>query len=201
MLVLSSPSGAGKTTLSRMLMEQDNGIVMSVSATTRRRRPGETEGTDYFFVDDGRFDQMVGDGEFFEHATVFEHRYGTPAAPVRAALAQGRDVLFDIDWQGAQQLKEAAREDVASIFILPPSMDELERRLRARAQDPEDIVLRRMAKAADEMSHWAEYDYILVNDEADESLNAVFTILEAERMKRPRQAGLAEFVMNLQPAD
>ena len=128
MLVLSSPSGAGKTTLSRMLMEHDNKIVMSVSATTRLPRPGEIEGTDYFFVDNGRFDQMVRDGEFLEHATVFEHRYGTPAAPVQAALSQGRDVLFDIDWQGAQQLKEAAREDVASVFILPPSLGELERR-------------------------------------------------------------------------
>ena len=201
MFVLSSPSGAGKTTLSRMLMEHDNGIVMSVSATTRHPRPGETEETDYFFVDDGRFDQMVSDGEFLEHATVFEHRYGTPAAPVQAALSQGRDVLFDIDWQGAQQLKEAAREDVASVFILPPSLGELERRLRARAQDPEDVVLRRMAKASNEMSHWAEYDYILVNEKIDESLHAVCTILDAERMKRSRQAGLAEFVMNLQPGD
>jgi len=197
MLVLSSPSGAGKTTLSRMLMEQDNGIVMSVSATTRRRRPGETEGTDYFFVDDGRFDQMVGDGEFFEHATVFEHRYGTPAAPVRAALAQGRDVLFDIDWQGAQQLKEAAREDVASIFILPPSMDELERRLRARAQDLEDIVLRRMAKAADEMSHWAEYDYVIINHKLAESVEQVGSILAAERLRRNRRVGLGEFIRDL----
>ena len=201
MFVLSSPSGAGKTTLSRMLMENDSGIVMSVSATTRHPRPGETEGTDYFFVDDKRFDQMVRDGQFLEHATVFEHRYGTPAGPVQAALSKGRDVLFDIDWQGAQQLKEAAREDVTSVFILPPSLNELERRLRVRAQDPEDIVLRRMAKAADEMSHWAEYDYILVNEKIDQSLHAVCTILEAERMKRPRQAGLAEFVMNLQPSD
>ena len=201
MLVLSSPSGAGKTTLSRMLMEHDHNIVMSVSATTRLPRPGEIEGADYFFVDNGRFDRMVRDGEFLEHATVFEHRYGTPAAPVQAALSQGRDVLFDIDWQGAQQLKEAAREDVASVFILPPSLGELERRLRARALDPEDVVLGRMAKASNEMSHWAEYDYILVNKNIDDSLHAVCTILDAERMKRPRQAGLAEFVTNLQPGD
>ena len=201
MFVLSSPSGAGKTTLSRMLIERDSDIVMSVSATTRHPRPGESDGDDYFFVDDGRFDQMVADGEFLEHARVFEHRYGTPAASVRAALSQGRDVLFDIDWQGAQQLKEAAREDVASVFILPPTLGDLERRLLARAQDPEDVVLRRMAKASDEMSHWAEYDYILVNEEIEDSLQAVCTILSAERMKRARQTGLAEFVMNLQTGE
>ncbi|MBH64435.1 MAG: guanylate kinase [Alphaproteobacteria bacterium] len=198
MFVLSSPSGAGKTTLSRMLIERDSGIVMSVSATTRQSRPGETDGADYFFVDEGRFDQMVTNGEFLEHAKVFDHRYGTPASPVKAALSDGLDVLFDIDWQGAQQLKEAAREDVASVFILPPSMDELERRLLARAQDPEDVVLRRMSKAADEMSHWAEYDYIVVNESIDTSLEAVCKILAAERMKRTRQSGLAEFVINLQ---
>jgi len=198
MFVLSSPSGAGKTTLSRMLIERDSAIVMSVSATTRQSRPGEREGTDYFFVDDKRFDKMVIDGELLEHAKVFDHRYGTPALPVRTALSDGFDVLFDIDWQGAQQLKEVAREDVASVFILPPSMDELEQRLLARAQDPEDVVFRRMEQAADEMSHWAEYDYIVVNQSIDASLDAVLTILTAERLKRARQSGLAEFVINLQ---
>lgn len=201
MFILSSPSGAGKTTLARMLIETDNAIVMSVSATTRHPRPGETEGTDYYFVDDGRFDQMVSDGQFLEHATVFGHRYGTPAPPVREALARGRDVLFDIDWQGAQQLKEAAREDVASVFILPPSLEELEGRLLARAQDPEDVVLRRMQKASGEMSHWPEYDYVLINEDVDRSLQDVCTILAAERMKRARQTGLAEFVKNLQTGD
>ena len=201
MFILSSPSGAGKTTLARMLIETDNAIVMSVSATTRLPRPGETEGTDYYFVDDGRFDQMVSDGQFLEHATVFGHRYGTPAPPVREALARGRDVLFDIDWQGAQQLKEAAREDVASVFILPPSLEELEGRLLARAQDPEDVVLRRMQKASGEMSHWPEYDYVLINEDVDRSLQDVCTILAAERMKRARQTGLAEFLKNLQTGD
>ena len=201
MFILSSPSGAGKTTLARMLIETDNAIVMSVSATTRLPRPGETEGTDYYFVDDGRFDQMVSDGQFLEHATVFGHRYGTPAPPVREALARGQDVLFDIDWQGAQQLKEAAREDVASVFILPPSLEELEGRLLARAQDPEDVVLRRMQKASGEMSHWPEYDYVLINEDVDRSLQDVCTILAAERMKRARQTGLAEFVKNLQTGD
>ena len=201
MFILSSPSGAGKTTLARMLIETDNAIVMSVSATTRLPRPGETEGTDYYFVDDGRFDQMVSDGQFLEHATVFGHRYGTPAPPVREALARGRDVLFDIDWQGAQQLKEAAREDVASVFILPPSLEELEGRLLARAQDPEDVVLRRMQKASGEMSHWPEYDYDLINEDVDRSLQDVCTILAAERMKRARQTGLAEFVKTLQTGD
>ena len=198
MFVLSSPSGAGKTTLSRMLLERDRAIVMSVSATTRQSRPGEKDGVDYFFVDDNHFDGMVSEGEFLEHAKVFDHRYGTPALPVKAALSDGFDVLFDIDWQGAQQLKEAAREDVASVFILPPSMDELERRLLARAQDPEGVVSRRMEKAADEMSHWAEYDYIVVNEGIDASLDALCTILTAERLKRARQSGLAEFVINLQ---
>ena len=201
MLVLSSPSGAGKTTLSRKLIERDNDVVMSVSATTRRPRPGEREGQDYFFVDDEKFDRMVADGALLEHATVFDHRYGTPEAPVHKALSKGRDVLFDIDWQGTQQLKQTAREDVASVFILPPSLPELERRLRARAQDLEDVVLRRMAKASDEVSHWAEYDYIVINDEIERSLAAVCTILAAERMKRARQTGLVEFVKALQRDD
>lgn len=198
MFVLSSPSGAGKTTLARMLVETDGAVVMSVSATTRRPRPGETEGADYFFVDDGRFDRMVSDGDFLEHATVFGHRYGTPAAPVREALSRGRDVLFDIDWQGAQQLKEAAREDVASVFILPPSLAELESRLLSRAQDPEDVVRRRMRKASNEMSHWPEYDYVLINEDVDRCLREVSAILAAERTRRARQTGLAEFVKNFQ---
>lgn len=198
MFVLSSPSGAGKTTLSRMLMEHDGSIVMSVSATTRHPRPGEVDGRDYFFVDDAEFDRMIGDGEFLEHATVFEHRYGTPSKPVGDALEAGKDVLFDIDWQGTQQLKQAAREDVASVFILPPSLGELERRLRTRALDSDEVVRSRMEKASDEVSHWAEYDYILVNQDIDESLKAVSAILTAERMKRTRQTGLVEFVHELQ---
>ncbi len=201
MFVLSSPSGAGKTTLARMLVETDGAIVMSVSATTRHPRPGETEGADYFFVDNGRFDRMVSDGDFLEHATVFGHRYGTPAAPVREALSQGRDVLFDIDWQGAQQLKEAAREDIASVFILPPSLRELESRLLARAQDPEDVVRRRMQKASDEMSHWPEYDYVLINEDVDRCLRDVCAVLAAERTRRARQTGLAEFVKSFQAGD
>ena len=194
MLVLSSPSGAGKTTISRELLARDGGLVLSVSATTRLMRPGETEGVDYVFMDQARFDGMVRDGAFLEHATVFGHCYGTPRRPVEAALDEGRDVLFDIDWQGAQQVSEEAREDLVSVFILPPSTEELERRLHTRAQDSDDVVRARMAKAADEMSHWAEYDYIVVNEDVEASVAAVRSILEAERLRRERRIGLHDFV-------
>lgn len=198
MFVLSSPSGAGKSTLSNMLMRNEAGLVMSISATTRHPRQGEVNGKDYIFVSDVEFDQMIYEKKFIEHATVFGHRYGTPYQPVDAALEKGKDVLFDIDWQGAQQLKQAAREDVASVFILPPSFSELERRLRVRALDSEEVVLARMNKAADELSHWAEYDYIIVNRDINESLTEVRAILCSERMKRTRQTGLVQFVKKLQ---
>jgi len=197
MLVLSSPSGAGKTTISRRLLRADKRIDLSVSATTRPKRPNETDGVDYRFVDQAAFDAMVANDEFLEHAIVFGHSYGTPRAPVEAALAAGEDVLFDIDWQGTQQLAERAAKDLVCVFILPPSTAELERRLRSRAQDPEDVVQGRMAKAADEMSHWAEYDYIVVNHDVEESLAQVQAILTAERLKRERQVGLHEFVERL----
>jgi len=197
MLVLSSPSGAGKTTLSRELLQSDNGIVISVSATTRARRPNEVDGRDYHFVTPEKFAAMVKSDEFFEHATVFEHRYGTPKQPVMAALAAGRDVLFDIDWQGTQQLKERAREDLVSVFVLPPSHDELERRLKTRAQDSDDVVARRMAKAASEISHWPEYDYVVLNRDIARALAQVKAILEAERARRTRLIGVGEFVAEL----
>ncbi len=197
MLVLSSPSGAGKTTISRELLARDDNLTLSISATTRPMRPGETEGVDYLFVDRARFDAMVAEGAFLEHATVFEHCYGTPRAAVETALAAGRDVLFDIDWQGTQQVAEKAREDLVGVFILPPSTGELERRLRARAQDPDAVVRGRMAKAADEMSHWAEYDYIVVNEDVEKSVAAVQSILEAERLRRDRRVGLHDFVESL----
>jgi guanylate kinase len=197
MLVLSSPSGAGKTTLSRRLLASDSAITMSVSATTRQPRSGEEEGKDYYFVSPSLFAQMVeGDG-FLEHATVFGNQYGTPIEPVQMALGRGRDVLFDIDWQGTQQLRQRAGDDLVSIFVLPPSHAELERRLRARAQDAEDVVKARMAKANNEISHWAEYDYVVINDDLDSTLTKIQTILDAERMKRGRQTGIAEFARKL----
>lgn len=197
MFVMSSPSGAGKTTLSRGLLDSDDEIVMSVSATTRNPRPGEVDGKDYYFVSVEDFGLMVNRGEFLEHAKVFDNYYGTPRGPVEEALSGGKDVLFDIDWQGTQQLKENARDDVVSIFILPPSTQELERRLHTRAQDSAEIVAKRMAKAADEMSHWAEYDYIIVNQDLDKSRTQIRAILDAERLKRPRQTGLGGFVKGL----
>jgi guanylate kinase len=198
MLVLSSPSGAGKTTLSRRLLQSDAGVELSVSVTTRTQRPGEVDGRDYHFVDAARFDAMAENGELLEWAWVFGHRYGTPRTPVEVTLAQGRDVLFDIDWQGTQQLREKTGRDLVSIFVLPPSIPDLEQRLRTRAQDSDEVIHARMAKAADEMSHWAEYDYVVINTEIDHAFAEVQSILAAERLKRERQTGLSEFVRRLQ---
>ena len=198
MLVLSSPSGAGKTTLSRRLLDGDNRVSLSVSVTTRKSRPGETEGRDYRFIDRKHFDAMVDNNELLEWAEVFDNYYGTPAKPVMDALAAGRDVLFDIDWQGTQQLRDKARGDLVSVFVLPPSIPELERRLRSRAQDDYETIHRRMAKAADEMSHWAEYDYVVVNHDLDQAFADVSAVLAAERVKRERQIGLSDFVRGLQ---
>ncbi len=197
MMVLSSPSGAGKTTISRMLLERDSNLRISVSVTTRARRPGEVDGRDYVFIDPAAFERMVAGGELLEHALVFGNRYGTPKPAVERMLAEGRDVLFDIDWQGTQQLAEKAQDDLVSVFVLPPSTAELERRLRARAADSEEEVRRRMAKAADEMSHWAEYDYVIVNRDLEDSVVKVQAILTAERLKRERQRGLGNFVRDL----
>ena len=197
MLVLSSPSGAGKTTISRRLLETDDNLALSISATTRPKRPGEATGVDYHFVDNTEFDLRINRGEFLEYAKVFGHYYGTPRKPVEEALSMGRDVLFDIDWQGTQQLAQSARDDLVGIFILPPSTRSLERRLKTRAQDSAEVVAQRMAKAADEMSHWAEYDYIVVNDELQTSIRQVQAILTADRLRRQRQVGLAEFVKGL----
>ena len=197
MLVLSSPSGAGKTTLSRMLLD-DPAVELSISVTTRPRRPSEEDGAHYHFIDHARFDAMVKNGELLEWAKVFGNRYGTPRAPVERVLAAGRDVLFDIDWQGTQQVREKARSDLVSVFVLPPSAEELERRLRARAQDSEDVIRSRMAKAAEEMSHWAEYDYVIVNRVLDHAFAELRAILAAERLKRERQTGLSAFVRRLQ---
>jgi guanylate kinase len=198
MLVLSSPSGAGKTTLSRRLLEEDSRVSLSVSVTTRPPRPGEINGRDYHFISEARFDEMVQNDELLEWARVFDYRYGTPRHPVAGALVDGRDVLFDIDWQGTQQLREKARSDLVSVFVLPPSVPELERRLRSRAQDDEQTIRKRMAKAADEMSHWAEYDYVVINTDIDHAFSEARAILSAERLKRERQPGLSDFVRRLQ---
>jgi guanylate kinase len=198
MLVLSSPSGAGKTTLSRMLLEADRHVELSVSVTTRPQRRGEVDGRDYHFIDLHRFQAMVKSGKLLEWAEVFGHCYGTPRRPVEKALQAGRDVLFDIDWQGTQQLSEKARDDLVSVFILPPTAKELERRLKRRAQDSHDIIGSRMDKAADEMSHWPEYDYVIVNRDKDEAFAEVKAILAVERLKRERQIGLSGFVRALQ---
>jgi len=197
LIVLSSPSGAGKSTLSRMLLDADSEVTMSVSATTRPKRPGEVEGEHYYFVDDGAFDQMVADGEFVEWAPVFGYRYGTPKAPVKAALKDGRDILFDIDWQGTQQLHAAMGEDLVRIFLLPPSMEELERRLRERGTDSDSVIADRMSRAEGEISHWAEYDYVLVNRDTEACLAQIQKIVVAERLKRARQIGLVAFVRQL----
>ena len=199
MLIVSSPSGAGKTTISRLLLERDQQLTMSVSVTTRPRRPTEVSGRDYHFIDRGEYDRMVERQEFLEHAEVFNNGYGTPRAPVEKALAEGRDILFDVDWQGARQMAESVRADMVSVFILPPSHAELERRLRTRAQDSDEAIARRMAKAADEMSHWAEYDYIVINQDVEVSVNAVQSILTAERIRRERQLDLAAFVSTMTP--
>ncbi len=193
-MVLSSPSGAGKSTIARALLENDSNLSMSVSATTRSPRPGEVDGEHYYFVGREAFDDMVAKGEFLEHATVFDHSYGTPKAPVVDAVEAGRDVLFDVDWQGAQEIQEQARDDLVSVFILPPSVEELQRRLTNRAQDSEEVIRGRMAKATSEMSHWNEYQYVIINNDVAESVSSVEAILRAERLKRRRQSGLLDFV-------
>jgi guanylate kinase len=198
MLVLSSPSGAGKTTLSRELLKKVRGLELSISVTTRPKRRGEVDGRHYHFIDGKRFDRMARAGDLLEHAEVFGHRYGTPRKPVEQALQQGRDVLFDIDWQGTQQLREKLPQDLVSVFVLPPSVPELERRLHTRAQDDETVIRVRMAKAAGEMSHWAEYDYVVVNRDFERAFDDVRAILAAERLKRERQIGLSAFVRGLQ---
>jgi len=198
MFVLSSPSGAGKTTLARELMSKVADLQMSVSVTTRPMRPGEIDGKDYHFIDKQRFDRMAKNNELLEHAPVFDHFYGTPRAPVEAALSAGRDVLFDIDWQGTQQLRETASQDVVSVFILPPSALDLEKRLHTRAQDSDEVIRGRMSRASHEMSHWAEYDYIVINRSVDEAFAEVHAVLKAERLRRTRQTGLTDFVRGLQ---
>ena len=197
MLVLSSPSGAGKTTLSRQLLDNDKQIQLSVSCTTRQKRPGERDGVDYRFVDTATFRGMIERKQFLEYAEVFGNYYGTPRGPVDEALNAGRDMLFDIDWQGTQQLRDKGRADLVTVFILPPSTRDLEKRLLTRAQDPKEVVAQRMAKAADEMSHWAEYDYVVVNSDIGTSLTNLKAILTAERLKRERQVGMSGFVKAL----
>jgi len=200
MLVLSSPSGAGKTTISKALLARDPMIDMSVSVTTRPPRPGEQDGRDYHFIDEPTYNAMVDERDLLEHAHVFGNYYGTPRPAVEKALVAGRDVLFDIDWQGTQQLREAARSDLVSVFILPPSAAELEKRLRSRAQDSEAVIADRMAKASAEMSHWQEYDYVIINRDIADSADRVHAILECERLRRDRQLGLSDFVRSLQSA-
>ena len=197
MLVLSSPSGAGKTTIARRLLTEDAELELSVSVTTRQRRPGEVEGKDYHFVTISDFQIMINDRALLEYAKVFDNYYGTPAANVMAALVEGRDILFDIDWQGTQQLADSSREDLVSVFILPPSTRDLEKRLLSRAQDSANVVAARMSKAADEISHYREYDYILVNRNIDVAVAQIKAILQAERLRRDRQVGLTDFVKKL----
>ena len=197
MLVLSSPSGAGKTTLTRRLLETDPGVRLSISVTTRPPRPGEKEGVHYHFRSIEDFGIMINKGELLEHAKVFNHYYGTPRAPVEAAIDAGIDVIFDVDWQGTQQLAQKAKDDLVRVFILPPSMRALEQRLKSRAQDRSDVIAERMARAESEISHWAEYDYIIINDNIREAEAKVRAILLAERLKRHRQTGLLDFVRRL----
>ena len=197
LLVLSSPSGAGKTTITRRLVERDPELDMSVSVTTRPRREEEVEGRDYFFIDRRRFDEMIARGELLEHASVFEHCYGTPRRPIELALAAGHDVVGDLDWQGTLQLTETVREDLVSVFVLPPSLAALEARLRTRAQDSAAVVAARMAKSAEEISHWPEYDYVIVNHDIEDSVAQVQAIVTAERLRRERQVGLPDFVNRL----
>jgi guanylate kinase len=198
LLILSSPSGAGKSTLARRLMDWDPSLRFSVSATTRAPRPGEVGGREYYFKSRAEFEQMVAAGEMLEHAEVFGNFYGSPKGPVEAAMHEGRDTLFDIDWQGGQQIRNSTLgRDVVSVFVLPPSIAELDRRLRGRAQDSDEVIAGRMAKSQAEISHWAEYDYVIVNNDIDRAFNDLLTILQAERMRRDRQPGLAEFVRGL----
>jgi guanylate kinase len=197
LFVMSSPSGAGKTTLSRKLLAADRNITMSVSVTTRKPRPGETDGKDYHFISQSRFDDMVEKKQLLEYATVFGNSYGTPRAPVEAALEEGRDVLFDIDWQGTQQLAENMKDDLVRLFILPPTADSLRERLIKRAQDSSAVIAKRMAEASHEISHWPEYDYVVVNDDVEESHRMVMAILTTERLRRHRQLGLTDFVRGL----
>ena len=198
LLILSSPSGAGKSTLARRLMEWDPALRFSVSATTRAPRPGEVDGREYYFKARADFEAMVAAGEMLEHAEVFGNFYGSPKGPVEAAMTEGRDTLFDIDWQGGQQIRNSSLgRDVVSVFVLPPSIAELERRLRGRAQDSDEVIAGRMAKSQSEISHWAEYDYVIVNNDIDMAFNDLLTILQAERMRRDRQPGMAQFVRGL----
>jgi len=196
-MVLSSPSGAGKTTLTRLLLESDPSLSLSISATTRAKRPNEIDGVHYHFIDSAQFDQMVGEGAFLEYATVFGNRYGTPRAPVEKTLAAGHDIVSDLDWQGTQQLSQSIDKDLVKVFILPPSVAELERRLTARNEDSAEVVAARMDKAIDEMSHWAEYDYVIINTDLDQSLATLKAIVQAERAKRSRQLGLVDFVRSI----
>jgi guanylate kinase len=197
LFILSSPSGAGKTTLSRMLLEADPAIRLSVSATTRPPRPGEEDGVHYHFVSDAEFDRMIEEDEFYEWAHVFGHRYGTPKGAIRDGLKRGQDYLFDIDWQGTQQLKQKDDQDVVTVFVLPPSLPELRRRLESRAQDTNEVIDARMERARAEISHWAEYDYVVINDNVAECFERVREVLDAERMRRTRQTGLIPFVREL----
>ncbi len=198
LLILSSPSGAGKSTLARRLMDWDPTMRFSVSATTRPPRPGESDGREYYFRNHDAFVDMVTDGQMLEHAEVFGHLYGSPRAPVETAMAEGRDTVFDIDWQGGQQIRSSALgRDVVSVFVLPPSIAELERRLRARGQDSDAVIAGRMAKSEAEISHWGEYDYVIVNDDIDTAFNALTTILRAERLRRDRQPALSDFIRSL----
>lgn len=194
LLVLSSPSGAGKTTITRRLVERDPSLMLSISVTTRKPRGSEVNGRDYWFVDQDRFDAMIAGGEFLEHARVFGHQYGTPRQPIEAALAAGQDIVTDIDWQGTQQLRESVRDDIVTVFVLPPNIPTLEKRLRSRAEDSDSAIAARMAKSSDEMSHWPEYDYVVINGDLEECVSAVRAILTAERSRRTRRIGLADFV-------
>jgi guanylate kinase len=197
MFVLSSPSGAGKTTLSHLIMQNDSNMVMSISSTTRQKRDKEEHGKDYYFINESEFQQKIEEKFFFEYAEVFGNFYGTPRKKVEDSLAEGKDVLFDIDWQGTRRLTDKARDDLVSVFILPPSMVELERRLKSRGQDAPEVIARRMARASEEISHWDEYDYVIINENIDYSLQNILYILRAERLKRKRQHGLSGFVTEL----